>query len=88
MPQPNHYHAGFRYGVMFNDGSVRNVWSGASQRERALAAYQKISADYPNDNIRFVRKAVGSTEWEEIPARPLAYVRVEAPARHKRNTRH
>ena len=88
MPQSNHYHAGFRYGVMLNDGSVLNNWNGSSQREQALAAFRKISTEYARDNIRFVRRRIGSTEWEEFPAKPLMHITTEWPDRHKRNTRH
>lgn len=85
----NRYIRGWRYGVRFHDGSVRHIWNGTSQQDQAYAAYQKVKADYPRDNIEFVRANVLSpTMWEVAEAPRKQHVFTEEPSRHKRTTRH
>ena len=54
----------YKYGVMFNDGSVMARWNGRTQRQRAYEEYARCKAEYSNDNIRFVRRLIGN--WEEV----------------------
>lgn len=54
---------GYRYGVMFNDGSVTNRWNGHSQRERAERYLAMCKEAYPGDNITLARQAPGEN-WE------------------------
>ena len=73
--QSNYYASdGYRYGVMFSDGSVRHAWTGESQRERAIDCAAEILLeqitylqgrginDREPDNITPCRMAKGG-EW-------------------------
>ena len=45
--QSNYYAPdGFRYGVMFSDGSVRAIWNGPTQRERAIKECERLRLEY------------------------------------------
>jgi hypothetical protein len=56
---------GYRYGVMFYDGSVSNIWNGRSQRERAEKEAERLNQEYPRDNIHPVRRAPDSQVWTD-----------------------
>ena len=65
---------GYRYGVMFNDGSVSHRWNGANQRERAQEAAATIlleqitylrGTDRQPDNITLCRR-LPDGEWERV----------------------
>lgn len=62
----NNYAApdGFRYGVMFNDGSVMTVWNGRTQRQRAEEAARECATRWKRDRIVAVRKVVAGP-WQE-----------------------
>ena len=61
---------GYRYGVMFNDGSVAARWNGKTQRRRAAEYAKNCAADFHPDNITLARWKPGD-EW---------YTRVLPPA--------
>lgn len=54
---------GYQYGVMFKDGSVMRRWNGNTQEKLARDSVEKYQAEYPNDNIKLVRRRVGP--WED-----------------------
>ena len=56
---------GYRYGVMFADGSVRNIWNGKTQRQRAEEEAVLLDAKYHRDNIHPVRRVHGSRVWTD-----------------------
>jgi hypothetical protein len=55
----------YQYGVMFNDGSVARRWNGNTQEQRAREEALRCQADYPNDNIRLVRRWIGPWDQED-----------------------
>jgi hypothetical protein len=64
--QSNHYAPdGYRYGVMFYDGSVRHIWNGKTQRQRAEEEAALLDQEYHRDNIHPVRRAYGSRVWTD-----------------------
>jgi hypothetical protein len=69
----NNYFApdGYRYGVMFGDGSIRTRWNGRTQRERAEEEAAALAVTYYPDTYVVVRRALGG-EWQRCPdpARP------------------
>lgn len=67
---------GYRYGVMFNDGSVMHIWNGATQRQHAEDAAAEMllqqitylaerSSDRKPDNITVARLGPNG-EWERV----------------------
>mgnify|MGYP001792634224 CR=1 FL=1 len=58
---------GWQYGVMFMDGSVARRWNGNTQERLAREYVAECQHQYLNDNIRLVRRWVGS--WEPSPDR-------------------
>lgn len=44
---------GYRYGVMFGDGSVAHYWNGRTQRERAEEFLVDVSTRWPRDATRY-----------------------------------
>ena len=61
---------GYRYGVMFNDGSVMAKWNGKTQRERAEEEIREIIAQQlersgRHDNIRLARRTL-QMDWEVV----------------------
>lgn len=56
---------GYRYGVMYDDGSVSTRWNGRTQRERAQAEVDRLGARYKRDNITLARWAPGQS-WERV----------------------
>ena len=70
-PQSNYYaQDGYRYGVMFNDGSVKHSWNGDTQREQAIDCAAAILLEQMTyagrtDNITPCRRRNGG-EWERI----------------------
>ena len=58
---PNNYLApdGYRYGVMFNDGSVSEIWNGRTQRERATEEVARLAAEHSRDHITLARMRPG-----------------------------
>lgn len=79
-PQSNYFaEDGYRYGVMFNDGSVAEYWNGKTQRYHAEAYLAKVLEEHrlwrehhpspdPNympDHITLARARLGQP-WERI----------------------
>ena len=73
---------GYRYGVMFNDGSVAERWTGRTQRERAEDYARRVVAAQMDwcgrhDHITLARHLPGEP-WERVippaqtPDRPSA----------------
>ena len=68
----NNYYApdGYRYGVMFNDGSVTDQWNGSTQRERAAAYVLRILGRQVLSNRRLdyisVCRRKKDGEWERM----------------------
>lgn len=69
---------GYRYGVMFNDGSVADYWNGRTQRERAETYRDEVLDEQRKwlagtgrnpDNITLARQAPGRT-WERLSTSP------------------
>ena len=71
---------GYRYGVMFNDGSVTEIWNGRTQRQRAeeylamtLRCHEewRIEHGFPRepgrspDHVTLARHRLGEP-WERI----------------------
>lgn len=67
---------GYRYGVMFNDGSVAERWNGRTQRERAqeyaaavvarqIAYIAERQLDWQHDNITLARR-LPNGRWERV----------------------
>jgi hypothetical protein len=56
---------GFRYGVMFSDGSVREHWNGRTQRGHAEAYARMMRANYPGDHITLARRPPGG-RWVRV----------------------
>lgn len=52
----------WQYGVMFHDDSVSRSWNGITQEQQEEYATQ-CRENYPNDNIRVVRRLIGP--WED-----------------------
>ena len=50
---------GYRYGVMFNDGSVEDRWNGRTQRQHAQAEADRLARRYAPDNITLARRLPG-----------------------------
>jgi hypothetical protein len=73
MEQTNYWAPdGYRYGVMFDDGSVADLWNGESQRERAeqylesTAGWLATTLGRPStDRITLARMALGEP-WERV----------------------
>ena len=62
---------GYRYGVMFQDGSVADRWNGRTQRERCAAYAREVVADQEarvgrHDHITVARRRPHET-WERVP---------------------
>ena len=57
---------GYRYGVMFNDGSVMEIWNGTTQREKARECANALVKKYRGDDITAARRLPGQP-WERIP---------------------
>lgn len=75
---PANYYApdGYRYGVMFSDGSVAAYWNGRTQRERAEEYRDTVLADQRErlagterkpDNVTLARRALGQSWTRVIP---------------------
>ena len=62
---PANYYApdGYRYGVMFNDGSVGEWFNGRTQREQAEREAAQCNQMFPRDNITVARRRPGGP-WE------------------------
>lgn len=58
---------GYRYGVMFNDGSVLDRWNGRTQRERASEAAERWAREFAPDNITVARRRHGEP-WTRVNA--------------------
>ena len=64
---------GYRYGVMFTDGSVAEYWNGRTQRERAEEYAAKVVADQTawsggrHDHITLARQRPGEPWTRVIP---------------------
>lgn len=58
---------GYRYGVMYNDGSVGEWFNGRTQRERAAALAAADAVEFAPDNITLARKRPGG-RWERVVA--------------------
>jgi hypothetical protein len=56
---------GYRYGVMFDDGSVAHRWNGATQRERAESYLAQMLELFPGDNITLARARPDGT-WKRV----------------------
>lgn len=73
MEQTNYWAPdGYRYGVMFDDGSIADLWNGRTQRERAeqyLADTVTFLTDSlgrpPRDRITLARMKLGEP-WERL----------------------
>lgn len=68
MPAPANYLApdGYRYGVMYDDGSVSEVFNGRTQRERAEERAARDAERFTPDNITLARRLPGQP-WERHP---------------------
>lgn len=73
MSQTNYWAPdGYRYGVMFEDGSIADLWNGTTQRERA-EQYAVDTLEFlttalrrpPRDRITLARMKLGEP-WERI----------------------
>lgn len=60
---------GYRYGVMYSDGSVGEWFNGRTQRARAAAMAAEDAVRYAPDNITLARKRPGG-RWERVVTRP------------------
>lgn len=56
---------GYRYGVMFNDGSVTERWNGHTQRQRAELHAWLWALLYKPDNITLARR-LPDGPWERV----------------------
>lgn len=61
FPSPD----GYRYGVMFQDGSVIHHWNGQTQRTRAEWFLQYWQEVCPGDHITLARRRPGGL-WERV----------------------
>jgi hypothetical protein len=66
---PANYYApdGYRYGVMFSDGSVAERWSGRTQREQAQHKANQSAAIFPHSNITLARRLPGEPWTRVLP---------------------
>lgn len=79
MEQTNYWAPdGYRYGVMFDDGAVADLWNGSTQRERAEEYLAKTLAFVSNalhrpsrDRITLARMRSGEP-WERYDELVLA----------------
>jgi len=55
---------GYRYGVRFSDGSVRAIWNGKTQRERAEEEAARLAVAYAPDRYELVRQHWSEEGWE------------------------
>jgi hypothetical protein len=64
---PRNYLApdGYRYGVMFSDGSVSERWNGRTQREQAQRDADDAAREYAPDRITLARRKPGEP-WERV----------------------
>ena len=58
---------GYRYGVMFNDGSVSERWNGKTQREQAEHEARQCNQLFPRDNITLARRRPGQPWTRDTP---------------------
>lgn len=61
---------GYRYGVMFGDGSVAERWNGRTQRDRAAAYAEGVVAEHLEqwgraDRVTLARRRPGQP-WERV----------------------
>lgn len=70
--EPSGYYMsdGYRYGVMFSDGSVGDHWNGFTQRAQAARIATNYAALYSRDNITLARRKKNG-EWERVVDGPL-----------------
>lgn len=66
LPAPNYYAPdGWRYGVMFGDGSVASYWNGRTQREHASEFAEDTARTYAPDRITLARRRPPGP-WERV----------------------
>lgn len=56
---------GYRYGVMFSDGSIRQAWNGRTQRLHAEIVAERLAVEYPGDDITVARCLPGQS-WVRL----------------------
>lgn len=56
---------GYRWGVMFQDGSVYHHWTGVTQRTRAEEYLEFVRDKYPGEHITLARRIPGDL-WERV----------------------
>ena len=70
MSADNYYAPdGYRYGVMYHDGSVSSRWNGATQRQQAERQAAEDARTYHPDDITLVRHESGGA-WERVASIP------------------
>jgi len=55
---------GYRYGVRFSDGSIRCIWNGRTQAERATEEAARLGVEYPTEVFVVVRQHWSGGDWE------------------------
>lgn len=56
-----------RWGVMFQDDSVRAMWCGRTQADRARAYRDQLRATYPTDRFDLAFRPAADEPWVRIP---------------------
>lgn len=57
---------GYRYGVMFSDGSVADYWNGVTQRDRASEYLERTTRMYAGDRITLARWQPPRGPWTRV----------------------